>query len=197
MIISSMLFRQRFLDGIRDGVVTAAFRRWHRPSVRSDGTLLTPVGELSILSVSEIALSEISEEDARRAGYTSLDELLEELNRREDGMVYRIEFGPLRPDPRVAMRESAVLTTDEHRKLLERLQRLDAHSSAGPWTIRTLELIASRPGVRAGDLCRVLGQEKMPFKVNVRKLKNLGLTESLEVGYRLSPRGAAFLRAAQ
>ncbi len=31
------------------------------------------------------------------------------------------------------------------------------------------------------------------FKTNVRKLKALGLTESLEVGYRLSPRGRAFL----
>jgi hypothetical protein len=30
---------------------------------------------------------------------------------------------------------------------------------------------------------------KQRFKTNVRKLKELGLTESLEVGYRLSPRG--------
>jgi hypothetical protein len=28
----------------------------------------------------------------------------------------------------------------------------------------------------------------------VRKLKELGLTESLPVGYRLSPRGEAYLR---
>ena len=33
------------------------------------------------------------------------------------------------------------------------------------------------------------------FKTDVRKLKELGLTESLEVGYRLSPRGEAVLRA--
>ena len=33
----------------------------------------------------------------------------------------------------------------------------------------------------------------MPFKLNVRKLKALGLTESLEVGYRLSPRGKSLL----
>jgi hypothetical protein len=37
--------------------------------------------------------------------------------------------------------------------------------------------------------------ELQPFKLNVRKLKALGLTESLEVGYRLSPRGAAFLQS--
>lgn len=32
------------------------------------------------------------------------------------------------------------------------------------------------------------------FKPRVRQLKELGLTESLEVGYRLSPRGRAVLR---
>ena len=56
-----------------------------------------------------------------------------------------------------------------------------------------LEIIDSHPAVRAGDLCGMAGQERLPFKLNVRKLKALGLTESLEVGYRLSPRGVALL----
>jgi hypothetical protein len=37
--------------------------------------------------------------------------------------------------------------------------------------------------------------ETQAFKTDVRKLKGLGLTESLEVGYRLSPRGVALLAA--
>jgi hypothetical protein len=37
------------------------------------------------------------------------------------------------------------------------------------------------------------GLDTHAFKLNVRKLKNLGLTESLGTGYRLSPRGAAVL----
>ena len=53
--------------------------------------------------------------------------------------------------------------------------------------------VSSMAGGRAGDLCRMAGQDKMSFKLNVRKLKTLGLTESLEVGYRLSPRGMALL----
>jgi hypothetical protein len=56
-----------------------------------------------------------------------------------------------------------------------------------------LEVIASRPATRAADLAAGFGRETQPFKTDVRKLKNLGLTESLEVGYRLSPRGAAYL----
>jgi hypothetical protein len=58
---------------------------------------------------------------------------------------------------------------------------------------RTLELIRDHPGVRAGDLCGKVKMEMQPFKVNVRKLKALGLTESLEIGYRLSARGRAWL----
>jgi hypothetical protein len=72
-----------------------------------------------------------------------------------------------------------------------RLDRLDARSPTGPWTRATLDLIARRPGVRAADLAAELGRERLPFKADVRKLKRLGLTESLEVGYRLSPRGRA------
>jgi hypothetical protein len=49
-------------------------------------------------------------------------------------------------------------------------------------------------GRRAANLAAAFGRDVQPFKADVRKLKNLGLTISLEVGYRLSPRGAAYLR---
>jgi hypothetical protein len=190
-----MLFRQRFLDGIRDGTITLAFRRWRRPSVRSGGTLLTAAGQLSITSVDEVAMTRISNGDARRAGYTSREELLTELQNRNEGKVYRIELGALRVDPRVALRQSASLSETESHEIARRLRRLDERAAQGPWTRQTLDLIRSRPAVRAGDLCRLVGMELQPFKLNVRKLKTLGLTESLEVGYRLSARGAAFLQS--
>ena len=189
-----MIFRQRFLDGIRDGTVTLAFRRWRRPSVRAGGTLLTAVGQLEIVSVDEIAMTRISDADARRAGYASREELLSELRARDEGTVYRIELGGLHADPRIALRASASLSEKDRDDIARRLGRLDERSSHGPWTRQTLDLIRSRPGVRAGDLCRLVGLEMHPFKTNVRKLKTLGLTESLEVGYRLSPRGMAFMR---
>ena len=189
-----MLFRQHFLDGIRTGKVTVAFRRWQRPSVKSGGNLLTSIGQIRISSVTQVTLSQISEKDARLAGFASLAELLTELRQRSKGKIYRIDLGPLRADPRIALRREAKLTVDAHRELNERLQRLDAHSVDGPWTIRTLEVIRMHPGVRAGDLCALVGQARDRFKPNVRKLKNLGLTESLEIGYRLSPRGIAFLK---
>jgi hypothetical protein len=185
-----VIFRQEFLDGIREGRITVAFRRWRRPSVKSGGTLLTAVGLLNIRDVSQVRLESISQADARRAGYDGREALITELTERTEGEIYRIDLGTLEADPRVALRKRRVSDADLN-ELIVRLERLDARSSGTPWTRRVLDLIHANPAKRAGDLCDMMGQDKMSFKLNVRKLKALGLTESLEVGYRLSPRGAA------
>jgi predicted transcriptional regulator len=71
---------------------------------------------------------------------------------------------------------------------------MDDASSTGAWTTKTLELIAAHPGVVSAQLAKRMKMERPAFKVNVRKLKELGLTESLEIGYRLSPLGQALMR---
>jgi hypothetical protein len=188
-----MLFKQAFLDGIQAGAITLAFRRWQRPTVKAGGTLLTPIGQLGIGEVTPVSLAEITSKDASRAGWDSLEALRKELQRGDGGgQIFRIELGPLRPDPRVALREEG-LDAKEADDLRNRLDRMDARAAAGAWTRRTLEVIRDHPGVRAGDLCGKVGLDMMPFKVNVRKLKALGLTESLGTGYRLSPRGRTYL----
>jgi len=187
-----VIFRQRFLDGIQKGNITVAFRRWRRPSVKSGGTLMTAVGMLHIRDVSLVSLESISNAEARRAGYESREMLVEELTERSDGKIYRIELGALEADPRIALRKTRASESDLQ-NLIVRLDRLDARSNGAPWTRRVLDLVAAHPARRAGDLCKMAGQDKMSFKLNVRRLKTLGLTESLEVGYRLSPRGAALL----
>jgi DNA-binding IclR family transcriptional regulator len=83
----------------------------------------------------------------------------------------------------------------ERAAIAERLARLDAQGAEGPWTLRVLEVIARWPGVRAGVLAEEAGIEKERFKRDVRKLKELGLTESVMPGYRLSPRGCSVLEA--
>jgi len=188
-----VIFRQEFLDGIRRGHITIAYRRWRRPSVKAGGKLLTAVGLLHIRDVIPITIGSILEADARRADYESRQALVEELNEQTDGKLYRIEIGALEADPRIALRKS-VPDSDGLDALAARLRRLDAHARGKPWTVKVLETIAAHPAVRAGDLCGMVGQEKMVFKLNVRKLKALGLTESLEIGYRLSPRGQILLR---
>ncbi|MCY3646190.1 MAG: hypothetical protein OXH07_04355 [Chloroflexi bacterium] len=188
-----MLLKRETLEGIAEGRITLAFRRWKRPTVRAGGELRTAVGVLAIDAVDAISESDITEGDARRAGYPARDALLADLNRRPDGDLYRVAVRLAGDDPRTALREQDTLDGDAIEAIAARLARFDRSSRHGPWTETVLRLIETSPGVRAPDLAASLDRETQPFKRDVRKLKELGLTESLKVGYRLSPRGRAWL----
>jgi len=185
-----VLFRQDVMRRIGDGEVTLAFRRWRRPTVKAGGTLRTRVGVLAIESVDVVDEDEVTDAEARRAGAESREAVLREGP--QERPLYRIEFRLAGPDPRIALRERSDISAGERAEIDARLARLDAASRHGPWTRKVLALIAEQPGTRAPDLAASLGRETVPFKADVRKLKELGLTESLQIGYRLSPRGRAY-----
>ena len=187
-----MLFNLRALEGIKAGEIDLAFRRWKRPTVRAGGTLRTRAGVLGIDAVQPIGERRIDSEQARRAGFASRRELLDSL--RPEGRLYRIRFHRIGPDPRVGLRRRHTITRADRADLDARLAQMDS-ARGEPWTRRILELIRDHPETLAADLAASLGREKMPFKRDVRKLKDLGLTESLPIGYRLSPRGHAYLRS--
>jgi hypothetical protein len=189
-----VLFPLRVLDAIRDGRVDLAFRRWERARVLPGSRLRTALGVLEVTSVETVERGSLGDEEARRAGFESRDDLLAMLDRRERGEIHRIELRYAGADPRVQLREQADLSKTELDEVVEKLKRLDEASRHGPWTRSVLELIASKPEVRAEELAAELGREKLPFKRDVRKLKELGLTESLSPGYRLSPRGETVLK---
>jgi hypothetical protein len=180
-------------EGIAAGTVTLAFRRWDRPRLRPGSTQRTVAGVLEVVSVEPVDPAVLTEDDAARAGVRSLAALHRLLDRRPGAHVYRMEVRAAGPDPRVALREDADLSAADRQALDARLDRFDTAARGGPWTRRVLRLIADRPAVRAPDLAASLGRETPPFKRDVRKLKELGLTRSLEVGYELSPRGRAYL----
>ena len=188
-----MLFKRDVLDGLADGTITVVFRRWARPRVRAGSKLRTAVGVLAVDAIEEMNFADIAEDDARRSGFSSRTALLDDLATQRDGRVYRVALHVAGPDPRVELRDRDALSADELAEVERRLARLDAASRHGAWTMRVLRLIRDRPAVRAPDLAASTGRETPPFKRDVRKLKELGLTESLEVGYRLSPRGRAVL----
>jgi hypothetical protein len=188
-----MLFKRSILDRIAAGTVTLAFRRWRRPTVRAGGTLTTPAGVLAIEVVEVVDAGRITAEEAQRAGFESRDALLVELATMPDGELYRIGFRLRGDDPRLALRRQDDLSAADLAELRRRLDRLDQASRHGPWTAAALRLIGDRPGDRAADLAASQGRKTQPFKTDIHKLKALGLTESLEVGYRLSPRGRALL----
>ncbi len=108
-------------------------------------------------------------------------------------LLHRIASRLAGADPRSAERPAADLGDAEFAALRLKLSRLDAATGRGAWTEAMLRLIAERPATPATALARAFRREKLAFKADIRKLKALGLTERLDVGYRLSPRGAAML----
>lgn len=188
-----MLLKRAVLDRIVTGEVSLVFRRWKRPTVKTGGTLRTAVGVLDIISVEPVDPDAISTRDALRAGFSDTKTLLDELCAREEGSVYCVQVQFCGDDPRKALRAQSKLSDAEYADVKTRLEKMDARSRDAAWTRQSLELIEANPGTRAGDLAAAVGMETRAFKSRVRRLKELGLTESLEVGYRLSPRGQTFL----
>jgi hypothetical protein len=189
-----VLFEQRFWRGIADGSITCTFRRWKKPQAAAGRRQRTAAGIVEVTAVDIVDPAEITDVDAQASGYATADLLRADLRGDESLPVRRIRFHVVdEPDPRAALASSTIIDDDERAAVAARLDRLDGASSHGPWTRATLTLIAEHPEVRAGDLAAMAGRERLAFKADVRKLKNLGLTESLAVGYRLSPRGRAYL----
>lgn len=187
-----MMIPARVVAGLRAGTIDRAFRRWEQPRVRAGGSQRTSTGVIGFEAVDAVAWDDLAEEDAVRAGFDSLVQLQESVNRHTDRPIYRVRMRLLGPDPRVELR-TTVPDDGEHLEIERRLDRLDRASRHGPWTRAVLAAIGDRPGVAAVELAASFGREKLPFKLDVRKLKELGLTESLRPGYRLSPRGESVL----
>jgi len=186
-----MIFRLHHLLGIKSGKINLAFRRWEKPGVKSGSTVRNEMGVIRIEDVKQVPMASITERDAVAAGFDNRDELIGALNKVEKGNIFRIQLKYQSADPRIKLREQDSLTDEQFEKLRKKLDRLD---HAGPWTMKYLKLIQKHPERRAGDLADMIKMERLAFKLNVRKLKNLGLTVSHEVGYSISPLGEWVMR---
>ena len=189
-----MLLKHHTVEGIANGSVTRLFRRWVSPRVKAGSTFRTSAGVIAVDAVAPTPESKVTEEDARQAGFESRAALLHELANYPDGQLYRVSVRLAGPDPRIALRQDPVLTEADVEAIRQKIGGLGVRAKGGPWAFRVLRAIEARPGVLAARLARSLEMETSLFKPRVRQLKELGLTESLEIGYRLSPRGEAFLR---
>ena len=173
------------------GERTLAFRRWKRPAASAGRTVRTPLGPIGIDAVEAIDPAAVSEAEAREAGYRDLADL-QAMFDAQQGTCYRIRLHYAGPDDRPNPGDQATITPVERADLQQRLERLDAKSPTGPWTGTTLDAIAAHPGLVSTRLAELLGRERFALKADIRKLKALGLTESLDVGYRLSTRGESW-----
>ena len=188
-----MLLKSHVLQRVARAEVRVAFRRWKKPTVKAGTRLHTSAGVLEIVAVAIVAAEQISDDDAVAAGYPNRESLLADLGEgASDTDLYRISFGRLLPDPRPDLGLRAALTAAEEEVLLARFARWE-RSAPGYWK-GVLALIGQRPATAAAELADTLGVDRARLKGDVRRLKALGLTESLAVGYRLTPRGTTVLR---
>lgn len=189
-----MQFEPRLRQGLRDGKITVAFRRWRRVQVVAGHHYRTGTGLVLAESVDTITPADITRSLARDAGFASVEAAVADLRGDPDLPLYCIRFRPLDgPDPRDELASSADMSDDDLRAIGKRLARMDAASNRGPWTRAVLEQIAGQPAVSSALLAADLDWDRPDYKLHVRRLKELGLTISLDVGYRISPRGAAYL----
>jgi hypothetical protein len=194
-----LLFQKRFHEGLVSGAVRLTFRRWDKPHVRPGGRYRChPIGVLEVDAIDRVRVRDITEEDAKAGGFASRAELLAYLRSGPGGPLspaselFRIELHHGGDGDRVEIALDDRLTPDDVAAIRKRLERMDGSE---PWTRKTLAMIEKHPRVAASKLAARLGRETEPFKIDVRKLKKLGLTQSFEVGYEIAPRGRAYLEA--
>jgi hypothetical protein len=188
-----MLFQRRFHERIRSGEIRCTVRIWQRPHVKVGGRYALGTGAIVVDEIHETRVEDITATLARRCGFPSLVDLLKTAKHGLGERVFVIDFHydgetSARPRPKIG-----TVSAEELAELVPRLDAMDRRSKIGAWTLGTLRAIEARPGVLAAKLARSLGRPRDDFKRDVRKLKTLGLTFSLEIGYRLTPKGAALL----
>jgi hypothetical protein len=188
-----MLFQARFHERIRSGEIRCTVRIWQRPRVKVGGRYALGAGAIVVDRMHETRLEDLTPELARRSGFASVVDALKTAKHGAGERVFVIDFpyddqASARPQP-----ATGVVSAEELAMLAQRLDAMDRRAPNGAWTQATLRAIAARPGVLAAKLARSLGRPRDEFKRDVRKLKNLGLTFSLEIGYRLTPKGEALL----
>src|SRR5207249_218561 len=114
-----------------------------------------PIGVLEVDRVDQVTLGEVTEQDARRAGFTGRAELaayageLAPNGARADLPLYRIELHHAGDGDRVPEALEKDLTPEQIQDLARRLERLDRDA---PWTRRTMRLILRRPRIAASKL---------------------------------------------
>lgn len=187
-----MLFKEVHLQGIKSGTVHLAFRKWEKAAIKKGTLMKTAVGLVEIVEVTTIDENKITDNDAKNAGFLNRELLFKSLRQNDKANIYRIEVQYHSEDPRIELREQA-LTEERFIEIQDKLIRLDKFSKQGNWTEVILLTIKSNPHFHASGISKLTGYEKEWLKLNIRKLKNLGLTISHTVGYELSPLGSEFI----
>lgn len=95
-----MLLKLSDLERIRIGEISLVFRRWSRSSVKAGGTLKTKIGLLKIGRIDDMSPDDVTEADAKRAGFADVADFHRWLSTMKPGHLFqRIEVGYLGKAP--------------------------------------------------------------------------------------------------
>jgi hypothetical protein len=187
-----LLFTEDAVPLIRSGQLTVTWRLWKYAHVKTGKVYRTGFGgAVQIDDVRTVRVGDVTDADAAEAGFGDAQALVEFARSHTgavvtpDTLLYCVRFHHVDEEPK-----KPELSLDEVTKRLDRLDRASTH---GPWTLATLRAIEASPAVVARLLAADLDRPRDEFKVDVRKLKALGLTVSLERGYLLSELGQTWL----
>src|SRR5689334_11159204 len=98
-------------QGVADGSVRLAYRRWRKQDVTPGQVFTTSAGLVRVDSVTVVDADAITDADAEAAGWADAERLRRRLA--PEGETYRVELSYAGPDPRVALRASADLTPED------------------------------------------------------------------------------------
>ena len=88
-----MMIKREVLEAIQRGEIDLQFRRWSRPTVKPGGTLKTKVGLMQIGRIDEMRPEDVTEKDARRAGFRDVADFRRWLDTMKEGPIFqRIEI---------------------------------------------------------------------------------------------------------
>ena len=190
-----MQFTKDSHQAVADGTITITFRLWKQPHARVGGRYAVGGVLIEVDDIEMIPFSAITNADIRRAGAKDRESLRARAAHAgpilDETLLYRITFHLVgeKPDPVRTPTDAGHVAA-----VIAKLDRMDARSERGAWTRTVLSLIRDHPGTVSTTLASNVGRPRSDFKADVRKLKALGLTESLEVGYCLTPLGNKVLR---
>ncbi len=185
------LFRAADIERVSAGELTVTWRLWKRAHVKVGRAYPAGHGAVVIEDVRRVRVADVTDADAEQAGLTDAQSLIDLVGTRKrtrvsrETVLHRVQFHYV---PQPPARPELLLP-----EVARRLARLDAASPRGPWTLAVLGLIEANRGVVARLLAAEMGLHTGSFKALVRKLKGLGLTESLSIGYELSELGQTYL----
>jgi hypothetical protein len=94
-------FSRELREDVLAGDITLSVRLWTRPHVREGGRYRVGPGEIEVDAIELVPFAAVSEEDVRRSGERSREELRERAAHAgpidEDTLVHRIEFHAVSP----------------------------------------------------------------------------------------------------